>query len=957
MATASPDPALQGRADWGQLLFQASSDLALIHDDAGAILDANPVACRCLGYTREELLQRPVREVHVPEPAPTFLPRRVEGPAQVRRGGEGTFHTRDGRLLAVETRSVAVCYQGRPATVILARDLSQQRQLEEALGKQGQLLQSILDSMDNAIVVADSQHHVFLFNQLAERLLGPGLLQGTFYLYETDRVTPLPEFPLDRCVRGESFNDREVFVRHAEAPHGLWLSMTGRPLREHDGTIKGGVLVCQDITRRHRAERRLKAQYEVARLLAEGEELHASVRRVLAVLCSALDLDVGLLWHTDASGTRLHLLESWSQPGLSLDQLLTLSRTAAFAAGEELPGQVWQERQHAAFTATDAPWAALPRWSAASAVSLEYVLGFPVGIGPATTGVLEFWSRSLEETDDALVSMMQAIGNQLGQFLEHQRVEKELRDSQALYQSLVQSLPQNIFRKDRDGRVTFANQRYCVSLRQPLEALLGKTDFDLFPHELAAKYVSDDRQIMATGQPLDTTERHHLPDGSTIYVHVVKTPVYDAQNRIIGVQGIFWDVTEQVLAAENLGRSEKRYRQLTEATMDGIVVVNERGRITLLNPAAERLFGYQAGEVLGEPAGRLVPQLFRPLEEEGLEAYLRRHRDEFVGRTGEFQGRRKDGGLVAVEIALSVLSEGDEEDGERKKARILAAIRDLSERNKMRAVLVQNEKLAMIGLLSAGVAHEINNPLAFVANNLVVLERDVKSLMALLELYELAQGALARVEPDVSARIATLKEEQDLPYVQENLGRLLQRTREGVDRITRIVHHLRVMARTETPRRQETRLPDLFTSNIEILHGRYKQLGVVIEQKHEPELVVPCDPTQISQVILNLLVNAFQAIESTKREGGRIAIRTERQHEELLVEIADNGCGVQPENLSRLFDPFFTTKEVGEGTGLGLSITHQLVTAHGGRIDVDSQPGQGSCFRVYLPLRERRNRA
>jgi two-component system, NtrC family, sensor kinase len=954
MATVMPDPALGVGADWGRQLFAASDELVLIHDEAGALLEANPAACRRLGYSREDLLHRNLRDIYVQEPGPTYLPRVSERTSLPRARAEGVYLTRDGRALPVEVRTTAVQFQQRPALLAIARDLSHQRQLEESLGKQGQLLQSILDSMDNAIVVADSQKSIFLFNRLAERLFGPGLLQGSFDLYQADRVTPLPEFPLGRCVRGESFDDLEVFVHHTEAPHGLCVSMTGRPLCERGGESKGGVLVCRDITQRQRAARRLQAQYEIARLLAADDGLVETVRRVLQLLCATLEVDVGLLWQADSAGEKLHLLAHWRQPGLALGDFIAQSQACTPALGEELPGQVWQARTAEAFAAANAPWTSSGRWAAARAAGLRHVQAFPVGSGSATTGVLVFWCREERESDDALRSMMQALGNQVGQFLEHHRVEKELRDSEALYQSLVQSLPQNIFRKDRDGRLTFTNQRYCASLRRPLHELLGKNDFDLFPHELATKYVSDDRHIMATGQILDTTERHHLPDGSTIYVHVVKTPVYDAQNRIIGVQGIFWDVTEQVHATEGLAHSERRYRQLTEATMDGIVVVDEKGGITLFNPAAERIFGYQSGEVLGGSAAQLVPDLFAPLDQEGMQNFLLRRQDDLRG-TREFQARRKDGGLIPIEISLSVLSEADEGQ-HRAQIRLLAAIRDLTERNKMRAVLVQNEKMASIGLLTAGVAHEINNPLAFVANNLVVLERDSKAMLTLLELFESGRAILSRHAPELDARIDAFKEEVDLAYVVENLHRLLERTREGVDRVTRIVHSMRGLARKEAPHRQDTHLPDLIDSSLEILHGRFKQLGVVVEQQHDAEPIVSCVSTHMNQVVLNLLVNAFQAIEMSRRDDGCVRVRTERQAEELLLEIADNGCGIGPEHLTHLFDPFFTTKEVGEGTGLGLSFTHQIVTAHGGRVEVDSALGQGSCFRIYLPLRDRRDK-
>src|SRR5262249_40270045 len=159
-----------------------------------------------------------------------------------------------------------------------------------------------------------------------------------------------------------------------------------------------------------------------------------------------------------------------------------------------------------------------------------------------------------------------------------------------------------------------------------------------------------------------------------------------------------------------------------------------------------------------------------------------------------------DGSTFPAEIALSLLSDpSDSTNPSRRPVQILAAIRDLTERYKMRAGLVQNEKLASIGLLSAGVAHEINNPLAFVANNLVVLERDSKALLDLLELHETAHAKLASVDPDLAGRIQKITDDIDLAYVKANMARILSRTRDGIDRVTRIVQSLRGMARTDPP--------------------------------------------------------------------------------------------------------------------------------------------------------------
>jgi two-component system NtrC family sensor kinase len=773
-------------SSWTHVLFEAIDDAVFVHDEQGNILDANPAASRRLGYSRAELLRLNTRDIDDPEFAAGFQSRLK---SQLQSGVmrcEGVHRAKDGKRIHVDINTSAIQVDGKPAVLAVMRDITQRKLTEEALGKQSHLLQSILDNMSDAIVVADEHEQIVMFNPLAERIFGSGLLQGEFTLYLADRVTRLSEFPLVRCARGNSFDDMELFVRHDDAPDGLWINVAGRPLRERDGTLKGGVLVCNDIT-------------------------------------------------------------------------------------------------------------------------------------------------------------------------EHKRVETELRDSRALYESLVEGLPQHIFRKDRQSRVTFGNQRYCNDLNRTLPEILGKTDHDFFPEELARKYMADDQRVMETEQNLDTIEEHHGPDGSKLFVHVVKTPIRNAESEVVGVQGIFWDVTDEVIAQQTIARSEKRYRQLTEATMDGIVVIDQRGNIILFNPAAERMFGYLATEVLGAPARTLVPEEFKDLQDEGGAKYLASRLQDLQGRPQEYKGKRKDGSEFPAEIALSLLTDpGDGNNHAQRPVQILAAIRDLTERNKMRAVLVQNEKLASIGMLSAGVAHEINNPLAFVANNLVVMERDCKGLLDLLNLHEAAHLKLAALDADLASRIQTLGAEIDLPYVKANMARILSRTRDGIERVTRIVHSLRGMARTDAPHRQEVSVPDLINSSLEILHGKFKRLGVVVEQHHDRNPLVPCVPTQLSQVVLNLLVNAFQAIEALGRQDGRVAIRTARQGGEFLLEIQDNGGGIKQEHLSRLFDPFFTTKDVGEGTGLGLSISHHIISAHGGRIEVDTKPGDGTCFRIYLPLRESR---
>jgi len=272
------------------------------------------------------------------------------------------------------------------------------------------------------------------------------------------------------------------------------------------------------------------------------------------------------------------------------------------------------------------------------------------------------------------------------------------------------------------------------------------------------------------------------------------------------------------------------------------------------------------------------------------------------------------------------------------------------ERHQMRGRVVQSEKLASLGMLSAGVAHEINNPLAYVANNLAVLERDVRFLLTILGLHEQAGGGVGEAEREIGGQINRMAEEFDLPYVKNNMAKLMESTRQGVKRVADIVQNLRGFARVDRAAFAQADIHEALRTALEMVHGRMERRAIIVEERLGDVPSVSGSPALLNQVFLNLLVNAMQAIDSTHRADGRIAITTEARNGEVVIEVADNGCGIPDEILPQIFDPFFTTKPVGDGTGLGLSITHAMVQDHGGRMEVDSAPGKGSRFRVILPV-------
>jgi signal transduction histidine kinase len=274
--------------------------------------------------------------------------------------------------------------------------------------------------------------------------------------------------------------------------------------------------------------------------------------------------------------------------------------------------------------------------------------------------------------------------------------------------------------------------------------------------------------------------------------------------------------------------------------------------------------------------------------------------------------------------------------------RIVGLEHTLAEQNQAlreaQAALVQNEKLASLGRLAAGVAHEINNPLAYVTNNLAVLRRDMLDALAVLDAYRRGQAAEA----------ARLEEETDLAYFRDNLARTCDKSLEGLQRVRDIVNNLRDFARLDEAEFQEADLNAALASAAEVLGHEIKKKSIRLEFKPEPLPPVLCQAGKLNQVFLNLLLNGVQACQP----GGTVTARTRQETGTgVVVEVEDNGSGIWPEHLPRLFEPFFTTRPVGEGRGLGLAVSFGIVREHGGTIEVESAVGRGSTFRVRLPLR------
>jgi PAS domain S-box-containing protein len=415
---------------------------------------------------------------------------------------------------------------------------------------------------------------------------------------------------------------------------------------------------------------------------------------------------------------------------------------------------------------------------------------------------------------------------------------------QTLLHTLVDNIPFRIYAKDRDSRFLFGNNRMArlAGVETPPE-LIGKTDYDFFPAELAGKYFADEKQVMDSGQSLFDYEElvEDQDTGELGWTVTTKVLLRAEDGAVNGIVGIGYDVTQRKLM-------EERLRERTQA----LEVANAR-----------------------------------------LEA-------------------------------------------EKEQQQIL--IRKLSD---MQGQLLQSEKMASIGLLAAGVAHEINNPLAFISSNFGALERDAKDILKLISAFEGVEGLLPG---DARAPVAFMKQDIGLDDIRQDLDALFAESREGLQRVKHIVQNLKDFSRPGGTEKEMADLEQGLDSTLNVAWNEIKyKADVVREYAGVPGLY--CLPSQINQVFLNLLINAAHAIE----DKGTIVVRTGYDDKVVWVEIEDNGSGIAPAHLDHIFEPFFTTKPVGKGTGLGLSIVYGIVQGHQGTIDVKSEVGKGTVFRVALP--------
>ena len=498
------------------------------------------------------------------------------------------------------------------------------------------------------------------------------------------------------------------------------------------------------------------------------------------------------------------------------------------------------------------------------------------------------------------------------------KAQDALRESVERYRILFEKSPMPKWLYDTETlRFLEVNDAAVRHYGYSREEFLSMTIGDIRPPEdraVAAREVSS----LKSGPAAFGIWKHKKKDGTLIDVDVSgHTLTLDDRTTLLIVA---LDITERRRTEEALRKSEEQYRHIVEHTVDGIVKLDMRQRLLFVNRRFAEMLGY-------EPADMIGASLFDYMSP----AAKAQAQQSFRGPASQAEVRidstlrHKNGTDVSVNVAGSRLL-----DERGKTVGYLGMIRDVTEQRKLQSQLMVSDRMASVGTLAAGVAHEINNPLAIVIANLDYVAENV--------------GRLGMDDSGAKSRACTD------PMLLEEITKSLEDAREASERVRFIVRDLRIFSRSPA---EEPHGPVDVTAVIE----SSLRMGWT-EIRHRAKLVksyadvppVEANEARLGQVFLNLIVNAAQALPEGRAEKNEVRVGTRRDGERVVVEVSDTGAGIPPEIIGRVFDAFFTTKAVGVGTGLGLAICHRIVADIGGELTVESELGKGTTFRVSLPV-------
>ncbi len=510
--------------------------------------------------------------------------------------------------------------------------------------------------------------------------------------------------------------------------------------------------------------------------------------------------------------------------------------------------------------------------------------------------------------------------------VQHRRGRHQLASQVNFVESLMEAMPTPVFYKDAQGVYLGCNKAMEASFGLKREQLVGRTVYDLYPREEADVYKQRDDALLAAGG-VQFYEYEKITGKGPRQIRFHKAVYRDAEGAVAGLVGVIADITDLRNAEMEVEKTRDYLQAIIESSPSALFCVNCGGVVTHANATARDRWGARPGDHFEQAASRLGPVM----------DHLRQAIAEGKPRRLPRRTSMEEGALKAWDIMVYPMKVAGQDEA-------VVVVEDSTERHRMEEVLVQSEKMMSVGGLAAGMAHEINNPLGGIMQSAqVVLNRMRVDLPANVKAAAQAGAAMETIRNYLELR--------DIPSLLDDL-------RTSANRAAGIVSNMLEFSK----RNASAWLPESVNSMLEKalelclqdynLADNYDFKHIAIVKDYDPDDPhVPCSVQQIQQVAFNLLRNAAQAMAAAGTPNPTITLVTRRTVGRVVIEVRDNGPGMDEAVRRKVFEPFFTTKSPGMGTGLGLSVTYFIVKEnHGGDIEVESEPGKGARFVVSLPL-------